>query len=91
MSASSVSPDKHIAATRARLAHLGELAERTAATERNILAAAEDRLKAVMADLDTLRARVNLDPDAAERYAARTLERGQLETVIARARQVLGR
>ncbi|WP_431860155.1 hypothetical protein [Azospirillum sp.] len=81
---------QHIEAAKRRLVHLAGLAEKTAETERRILAAAEERLAAVCADLDKLRPRALTDQDAGEQYQALTLERGQLETVIARAREVLG-
>lgn len=81
--------ERHVAAAQRRLTHLAGLAEKTAATERNILSAAEDRLGSVNSDLAKLAPRVNLDPDAAESYQDRALERGRLSLVIARARQVL--
>lgn len=77
-------------AARSRLVHLAGLAETTASTERQILAAAEDRLKAVSADIDRLRPRVHLDPAASDAYRAAVQERGQVTTVIAQARRVLG-
>lgn len=80
----------HLDAARARLADLGGLSAHTADTERRILEAAEHRLEAVQADLDKLRPRVNLDDDAADRYSALVLERGQLSTVIAQSREALG-
>jgi hypothetical protein len=82
--------DKHLPAARTRLGHLASLSEKTEATERRILAAAEDRLAAVEKDLATLQPRVHLDVDAGDRYQALTAEKGQLTIVIARARQVLG-
>ena len=80
---------RHIEAAGARLAHLAGLAERTHDADRRILEAAQHRLAAVVADLGTLRPRVNLDDTAAARYQALTLERGQLETVIGQAAAVL--
>ena len=81
--------DRHIEAAKRRLAHLGALSARTVETERKILAAAEDRLAAVEADRASLRSRALIDPAAADRYQALTLERGQIETVIGRAREAL--
>lgn len=80
----------HIDAARTRLGHLGGLAARTDAAERNILKAAEKRLEAIRADLDRLRARVHTDEAAATQYQALTLEAGQLETIRQQARQNLG-
>lgn len=80
---------KHIDGAKRRLAHLAGLAATTADTERRILAAAEHRLAAVDADLGALRPRTVIDPDAADRYRALTLERGQIEIVIGRAREHL--
>lgn len=84
------SSDARLAACRTRLAHLGGIASRTDDTERRILAAAEERREAVARDLATLRPRVLLDPAAAERYQALTLEAGQLSQVVARAAAALG-
>lgn len=80
---------QHIAGARRRLTHLAGLADRTAAAERRILDAANDRRSAVDVDLGKLRPQVDLDDSAADRYQSLTLERGRLDTVIARARQVL--
>jgi hypothetical protein len=82
--------EKHIAGTKSRLAQLAGLAARTEAAERRIAGAAEDRRAALCADLDKLRPRVHLDPGAAEQYQALVLERGQIDTVLANARRVLG-
>ena len=78
----------HIDAARRRLVHLHGIAGRTAATEARILDAARDRLEAVARDLTSLRARVNTDPDAATRYQALVLERGQLHRIVTQAQQV---
>lgn len=81
--------DRHIAAAKSRLAHLGALAAKTAAAEQQILAAAESRLETVAAELERLRPRALADRAVGDRYQALTLERGRLETIIANARQVL--
>lgn len=82
---------KHIAAARRRLGHLAGLEAETAAVERKILQAAEDRLAAVQADLERLRPRATMPgSEAAARYEELTLERGHLSLVIAQARQELG-
>ena len=82
-------PDRHIDASKRRLAHLAGLAAKTEEAERRILAAATHRIEAVEADLGVLRPRVQIDPAAAGRYQELTLERGQLQVAIARAREVL--
>ncbi|MBI1207439.1 MAG: hypothetical protein GC191_09160 [Azospirillum sp.] len=82
--------EKHLAAAKSRLLSLAGIAAKTEATERNILAAAEARLKLVQADLDRLAPRVNLDPAAADQYVAATTEIGHLRMVIARAIAALG-
>lgn len=79
-----------IAGARRRLAHLGGLAKRAEEAERRILAAAEDRIAAIDADLAKLRPRVDLDDAAADRFMAMTAERGQCQTVAAKAQKVLG-
>ena len=80
---------RHVSAVKSRLVHLAGLGERTATAEKAILAAAVNRRKAVNADLDTLRSKVNLDDDAAERYQALILERGKIDTVIAASQAAL--
>lgn len=82
---------KHIANTRAHLGELHGLAAKTEAAERRILQSAEERLDAVNASLERLRPGVEAAPDASQdRYLSLVEERGQLHTVIAKARQVLG-
>ena len=83
------SSSDHLEAARARLTHLGGLSAHTAAVEGKILESAEARLSVVEQDIATLRPRVNLDGDAAEKYQALVLERGQLKIVIARAGEAL--
>lgn len=83
------SSSEHIDAAAARLAHLGALSAHTDSVERNILAAAEKRLEIVEADLSSLRPRVNLEEGAASRYQELVLERGNLNLVIARAKEAL--
>jgi hypothetical protein len=83
-------PSPHIEAARRRLAHLGGLAAQTEEAERRILTSATDRLAVVREELDKLRPRAIADHAAGDRYLALTQERGQLETVIAQAQQVLG-
>jgi hypothetical protein len=80
---------QHIAAARTRLGHLAGLSARTDAAERAILKAAQARLAAIQADLDKLRGRAVADPALGDRYTALVLERGQVELVIAHARQAL--
>lgn len=88
---SAISPDQATAVLRQRLAHLGGLSARTGETERAIMEAAEDRLKAIDADRDKLRNRVHSSATAADEYERLTLERGQCQLVIAQAREHLGR
>lgn len=82
--------ERHIAGVRRRLTHLGGLARATEDAERKILAAATERLGTVQGDLGKLRPRVLLEDGAAEEYQGLVSERGQLERVIGRAKQVLG-
>ncbi len=82
--------DRHIAAAKTRLAHLGGLAAKAHAAEQRILEAAESRLSDVEADIAKIRPRAIADQQAGDEYQALTLERGQLATVIAAARQAIG-
>ncbi|MBU8545791.1 MULTISPECIES: hypothetical protein [Roseomonadaceae] len=79
---------QQIEAARVRLAHLHVLDLQTEQAERRILAAAQERLKVVEAEISRLRPRVDLD-DAGDQYQAMVLERGQLHIVIAEAQQQL--
>jgi hypothetical protein len=82
---------RHIENTRAHLGELHGLAAKTEAAERRILSSAEARLDEVNAALERLRPGVEAAPDKSQdRYLALVEERGQLNTVIAKARQVLG-
>ena len=75
----------HIAAAKRRLAHLAGLRARTDEADRRIRAAAEERHAAVLADIGRLRGRAGFDPAAADAYQRLTIERGQLEQVIAQS------
>lgn len=80
----------HIDKAHVQLGELGGLAAKTEAAERNILAAAEQRLQQVDAELDKLRPGVEAADDAGQqRYLDLVAERGQLHTVVAKARQAL--
>jgi hypothetical protein len=81
--------DRHIEAAKMRLAHLGGLAAKTAADERRILDAAEARLHEVDGQLTQLRPRAVADAAAGDAYERLTMERGQLQIVIAQAQRVL--
>ena len=82
---------RHISNTRDRLGDLAGLADRTERTERRILEQAEKRLDEVQAALERARPGIESAPDAAQqRYQDLVAERGQLNMVIAQARQVLG-
>lgn len=83
-------PDHHRAGLTHRLGHLAQLAARTDESERRILEAAERRLVEVTAELDRLRPAITTDEQALDDYQELTLERGQLEIVIATARENLG-
>ena len=81
--------DRHIDAARRRLAHLGGLAGKTDAAERRILAAAQERLAIVQADLAKLKVRAIADNAAGEQYTSLIQEAGQLRLVIAGAERAL--
>ncbi|MNP08943.1 hypothetical protein D3C76_1010300 [compost metagenome] len=81
---------EHMDKARGQLGELGALAGKTEAAERKILAQAEKRLAEVQAAIERAGAGVEGAPEAAQdRYLALVTERGQLNTVIARARQAL--
>lgn len=82
---------RHIENTRAHLGELHGLAAKTEAAERRILERAMSRLDEVNAAIERLRPGVETAPGASQdRYLALIEERGQLGTVIAKARQALG-
>lgn len=55
------------------------------ASERQILAAAQDRLQHVQAELAILRRRALADPESGDRYLELIQERGQLQQTVALA------
>lgn len=76
--------------TRAQLGDLAGLTAKTEAAERRILAAAEKRLDEVQALIERARPGIEAAPDSAQgRYLDLVTERGQLQTVIGKARQAL--
>lgn len=76
---------------RGRLGDLAGLAGKTEAAERAILASAEKRLATVHAELQRTAVGVEAAPEKEQtRYLELTRERGQLQLVIGKARQVLG-
>lgn len=80
----------HIAKVHAQLGDLAGLSAKTEAAERNILAAAEKRLATVQTAIDRAAAGIEAAPDdAQQRYLDLIAERGQLHTVIAKAKQAL--
>lgn len=80
----------HIDKTRAHLGELGAMAEKTEMAERRILEAAEKRLDQVEADIVKARPGVEAaGDDEQQRYLDLVAERGQLHTVIAKARKAL--
>lgn len=81
---------RHMERTRDQLGELAGLADRTERTERRILEQAEKRLAEVQASMERARPGIEAAPDAAQqRYTDLVAERGQLELVIARAREAL--
>lgn len=82
---------RHIEKTRTHLGQLHGLAAKTEQAERNILAAAEQRHGVVVAEIERARPGIEGADDAAQqRYTDLIAERGQLEVVMAKARQALG-
>lgn len=82
---------RHMEKVRGDLADLGALAGKTEAAERNILASAEARLGAVVAEMKTLRPGIEAKADGDhQRYLDLTAEHGQLHLVISRAQKALG-
>lgn len=82
---------RHIENTRTHLGELHGLAAKTEAAERRILERATARLDEVNAAIERLHPGVETAPDASQdRYLSLITERGQLGTVIAKARQALG-
>ena len=80
----------HIKKVYDQLGDLAGLSAKTEAAERQILAAAEKRLATVQAAIERARAGVEASPDdAQQRYLDLVTERGQLHTVIAKAKQAL--
>ncbi len=57
--------------------------------EKKILVAAEHRLDAVNAEIETIRKKVITDPAASERYQTLIAERGRLHQTIERARNTI--
>lgn len=80
----------HIERTRTHLGELAGLSAKTEAAERRILEGAEKRLAEVQSAIERARPGLEGAPDAAQqRYLDLVAERGQLNTVIARARKAL--
>lgn len=69
---------------RADLAGLSRDAVRADLSARRIVEAAEERRRAVGAEMDAAAEAVQTDDDAAERYQSLVLERGRLDLVAAR-------
>ena len=80
----------HIDKTRASLGELAGLAAKTDAAERRILENAERRLADVQRELDGIKGAEFGTADQQEHYSDLIKERGQLQLVIAKAREVLG-
>lgn len=80
----------HMEKARQGLGDLGVLADKTAKAERAILKRAEKRLSEVEGLIERARPGVEAADDAGQqRYLDLVAERGQLHTVIAKARQAL--
>ena len=80
----------HMEKTRQGLGDLGVLADKTEKAERAILARAEQRLVEVSAQIERAQPGAEAADDAGQqRYLALVAERGQLHTVIAKAKQAL--
>lgn len=80
----------HIKKVHDQLGDLAGLSAKTEAAERKILAAAEKRLATVQAAIERAAAGIEAAPDdAQQRYLDLVTERGQLHTVIAKAKQAL--
>lgn len=81
---------RHIERTQEHIGELAGLADRTERTERRILEQAEKRHSEVMTAIERARPGIEAAPDdAQQRYQDLVAERGQLEIVIARAKQAL--
>ena len=80
-------PDGHISAAKSRLVHLGGLAGKTDAAERAILARATERREEVSAEIGKLAGRALADQRAGDDYTRLMEERGQLDIIIASARE----
>ena len=80
----------HIDKTQKHLGELSGLASKTEAAERRILAAAQKRLADVQAEIQQLGPGIEGRPDAdQDKYIELVAERGQLNTVIAKANAAL--
>lgn len=81
----------HIENTRSQLGELASLQAKTEQAERNILAAAEQRLAEVQQLIDRAQPGIEgAQESEQERYQQLIAERGQLNIVIAKAKQELG-
>lgn len=82
--------EQHINTTRRHLGELGAMSAQNEAAERKILARAESMLSDVQEKIEAARPRAMTDGDGAQVYTDLVMERGRLQHVIARAKQVLG-
>jgi 4-diphosphocytidyl-2C-methyl-D-erythritol kinase len=78
----------HIDDTHRNLGQLAAMAQQTEAAERKILARATERLDEVQSELR--KGAEDALTGGGDKYMALVQERGQLQQVIAQARQVLG-
>lgn len=83
---------RHMERARDQLGELAGLVEKTRRTEQRILEQAEKRLDEVQAAIARARPGIEAAPsDAQRRYQELVAERGQLNMVIAQARETLGK
>lgn len=81
----------HIEKAQSHLGELAGLASKTENAERRILEAAEKRLDEVQVAIEKARPGIEAAPEEKQdEYLALITERGQLNTVIAKARSTLG-
>ena len=83
--------DERRAAARQRLQHTQALLTKTDRSEQAILDAALQMQGETASKLQSLAPRVHLDQGASDEYEQTVLQRGQLDMVIAKARQSLAK
>lgn len=81
--------ETHIKNTRRHLGELGAMSAQNEAAERKILERAEAMLTDVQKKIEAGRPKAVTDGDGGQTYQDLILERGRLQQVIAKAKQVL--